>query len=144
MTVSPVPVRGRSPVPVVPVPVVPVPVVPVPVVPVPAVSVPVVPDTMTAGSWASAASAAAMSPSVWRSTHSIRCISPSASRLTAWIAPSAARASAGWLSNTYSPKPACTVTTVMLCATTSCSSRAIRSRSRVTASVAARSRRCAT
>ena len=84
-----------------------------------------------------------MSPSVWRSTHSIRCISPSASRLTAWIAPSAARASSGWLSNTYSPNPACTVTTVMLCATTSCSSRAIRSRSRVTASLAARSRTAA-
>ncbi len=70
-------------------------------------------------------------------------MSLSASRLTVWMAPSAARASPGWLSKTYSPKPAWTATTVMLCATTSCNSLAIRSRSSVTAVLAAWSHRCA-
>ena len=64
-------------------------------------------------------------------------MSASASLVTVWIAASAARASPGWRSNTYSPKPACTATTVMLCATTSCSSLAMRSRSAVMALSAA-------
>ena len=66
-------------------------------------------------------------------------MSASASPVTVWMAPSAARAWAGCRSNTYSPKPACTATTVMLCATTSCSSLAMRSRSSVTALLAASS-----
>ena len=71
-------------------------------------------------------------------------MSASASLVTVWIAPSAARASSGLRSNTYSPNPAWTATTVMLCATTSCSSLAMRSRSEVTAlSVACCRRRAA-
>ena len=67
-------------------------------------------------------------------------MSLSASLVTCWMLPRALRASAGSLSKTYSPNPACTATTVMLCATTSCSSLAIRSRSPVTAAVATCSR----
>ena len=67
-------------------------------------------------------------------------MSASASLVTCWMAPSASRACAGSWSKTYSPKPAWTATTVMLCATTSCSSLAIRSRSSVTAVVATCSR----
>jgi len=67
-------------------------------------------------------------------------MSASASLVTRWMAPSAARASPGSCSKTYSPNPAWTATTVMLCATTSCSSLAIRSRSSVTAALATCSR----
>ncbi len=53
------------------------------------------------------------------------------SRLAASIALSASRASAGWVSMTRLPIPAWIAMTPMLCATMSCSSRAIRSRSAV-------------
>jgi hypothetical protein len=56
------------------------------------------------------------------------------------MAPSAARASPGWVSMTYWPYPAWTAMTLMLCATTSCSSLAMRRRSCVTAWLAASSR----
>ena len=98
--------------------------------------------------WALAARAAGPA-SCWRSTPSIRRISSRASLLVAWIAPSASLAPSGLTSMTYWPYPACTAITDMLCATTSCSSRAIRSRSSATAlfaacccSVTTYSRRC--
>lgn len=50
------------------------------------------------------------------------------------IARSASRASAGWVSITRLPTPAWMAMMPMLCATMSCNSRAIRSRSAVTAS----------
>ena len=52
-----------------------------------------------------------------------------ATRLVSSMADSALRASAGWVSMTRLPTPAWMAMTPMLCATMSCSSRAIRSRS---------------
>ncbi|MDH6111606.1 hypothetical protein P3T36_001922 [Kitasatospora sp. MAP12-15] len=58
------------------------------------------------------------------------------------MTPSALRAPSGWVSMTRLAAPAWIATTPMLCATMSCSSRAIRSRSAVTACSATRVRIC--
>ncbi len=61
----------------------------------------------------------------------------SVSRPTVSISPSASRACTGWVSMTRRAAPACRAMTPMLCATMSCSSRAMRSRSSVTTWAAA-------
>ena len=57
----------------------------------------------------------------------------SADRLVVSMAASAFLASAGWVSMTWLPTPDCTAITLIAWATTSCSSRAIRSLSSTTA-----------
>src|SRR6476661_781397 len=75
-----------------------------------------------------------------RSTPSSRRISVSAERLVASMAASACRASPGWVSITWLPTADCTAMTLIECAMTSCSSRAMRRRSSVTARRASSSR----
>ena len=69
-----------------------------------------------------------------------RRISVSADRLVASMAASACLASSGWVSITWPPTADCTAITLIECATTSCSSRAMRSRSSATARRACSSR----
>ena len=101
--------------------------------------VPVARTVWASASMASMTGAGARRPrgaSSERSTPSMRRSSCSAERPVVSIASSARLASSGWVSITCTPTPACTVITLMAWATTSCSSRAIRSRSSATARAA--------
>jgi len=80
---------------------------------------------------------AVMPASAWRSAPSIRRSPARVSRLVVSIAARALPASAGWVSMTRLPAPAWIAMMPMLCATMSCSSRAIRSRSAVAACASA-------
>ncbi len=88
------------------------------------------------------AGAVASASSTWRST--LRMVRSSASPclLAVLMAWRAAAAWSGWLSSTWAAMPACTLIIDMLWATTSCSSRAIRSRSASTRRRASSSQAC--